>query len=278
MKEIFLSVFKSSEERLKNPFIGTFILSFLILNWKPLAILFFSTLVIEQKINYIMKNYNSIWNIFIYPCIISIFYIGILPYLMLLFDKGTFWALKNRNKNLYNIKKIDIEGKTEIAQAEIELENLKSNYKEKADLNRKILELNSEIEINNGKIENLVTENNHLRRNINDYETSLNEKDWKIQELRSIVTETDNKLSDYYSDFINTPESIIYEFVNSIHIINRYLDNNIELNTQRKSLIERFLSLGLIEYINDKNNGQRKFSISDKGLYFIKKAYQEEIV
>ncbi|GJN62357.1 hypothetical protein ELAK_25070 [Elizabethkingia anophelis] len=197
---------------------------------------------------------------------------------MLLFDKGTFWALKNRNKNLYNIKKIDIEGKTEIAQAEIELENLKSNYKEKADLNRKILELNSEIEINNGKIENLVTENNHLRRNINDYETSLNEKDWKIQELRSIVTETDNKLSDYYSDFINTPESIIYEFVNSIHIINRYLDNNIELNTQRKSLIERFLSLGLIEYINDKNNGQRKFSISDKGLYFIKKAYQEEIV
>lgn len=42
MKDIFLSVFKTSEERLKNPFIGTFILSFIAFNWKAIFVLFVS--------------------------------------------------------------------------------------------------------------------------------------------------------------------------------------------------------------------------------------------
>lgn len=101
MKDIFNSIFKSSEERLKNPFIGTFIISFIPINWKPIIILLFSDKKIEDRINYILENFNNPGQTLVIPLLVATFYIGILPYIMMIFDKITFYALSQRNKSLY---------------------------------------------------------------------------------------------------------------------------------------------------------------------------------
>lgn len=184
MKEILQSIFKTSEERLKNPFIGTFIIAFIALNWKPIAVFLLSSSPIEKRIDFIASNFSDLWNILWAPLIISIFYIGILPYLMLIFDKFTFLAFKNRNKNLYEVKKIDLDGKKDVAISEIELENLKSDYKEKSDLNNQIKNLNRELEIRNANIENTNIENSNLRKEINEMQKIINESESRIQDLR----------------------------------------------------------------------------------------------
>ena len=276
MKDIFNSIFKSSEERLKNPFIGTFILSFIAINWKPIMVVLFSDQKIEDRINYVIENFNHLPQILFIPLAIAIFYIGILPYIMMIFDKITFYALSQRNESLYKNKLLDITGKKSVATSEIELENLKSDFKEKSDLNKKIKKLEEEKSLQESRIDNFNNENTNLKNQILTLEKSLNEKDRKVQELRYKSEENDNQFKNYYNEYKNTPENIVYEFVNSLHMINKYLTNSDSLNRESKNIIERFLSLGLIE--SQVNENRRKFIISDKGLYFIKRAYSDNVI
>ncbi len=55
MKEFLQSIFKTTEERVKNPFIGAFMASWVVFNWKPLAFFIFAGKKIEEKINYIIQ-------------------------------------------------------------------------------------------------------------------------------------------------------------------------------------------------------------------------------
>ncbi|WP_392346253.1 hypothetical protein [uncultured Polaribacter sp.] len=50
MKELIKSFFESSNERIKNPLIGTFAISWILINWKPVIILLFSKQTIQNKI------------------------------------------------------------------------------------------------------------------------------------------------------------------------------------------------------------------------------------
>ncbi|AZJ35230.1 hypothetical protein [Tenacibaculum singaporense] len=276
MKDIFNSIFKSSEERLKNPFIGTFIISFIAINWKPIMVLIISDKKIEDRIDYIAKNFNHLSQVLYIPLAIAIFYIGILPYIMMIFDKLTFYALSQRNENLYKNKLLDITGKKSVATSEIELENLKSDFKEKSDLNKKIKKLEEEKSLQESRIENFNDENTKLKNQLLSLEKSLNEKDRKIQELRYESKENNNQFKNYYTEYNSTPQNIVYEFVNSLHMINKYLTDSNSLNRESKNIIEQFLSLGLIESQID--NNKRKFIISDKGLYFIKRAYSDNVI
>lgn len=67
MKEIFTSFFESSNERIKNPLIGTFIISWTIINWKPIVILCFSNNEIVEKINLIESEYSSVFKYLFIP-------------------------------------------------------------------------------------------------------------------------------------------------------------------------------------------------------------------
>jgi hypothetical protein len=52
MKEFLQSIFKSTQERIKNPFVGAFMTSWVLFNWKPILFLVFSVTSIEYKILY----------------------------------------------------------------------------------------------------------------------------------------------------------------------------------------------------------------------------------
>ena len=96
MKEIFDSFIENSKERIKNPFIGAFIISWIAFNWKPILIILFSSKTIEERIEYVETNHIDIfYNLWI-PLIFAVIYVSFLPYLMLLFDKISSKGLEGR--------------------------------------------------------------------------------------------------------------------------------------------------------------------------------------
>lgn len=86
MKEFIQNIFDSSNERIKNPFVGSYIIAFFLFNWRPFFLLMFSDEKIEDKIIVINYEYCSKASFF-WPLLIALFYILILPHINLLFDE-----------------------------------------------------------------------------------------------------------------------------------------------------------------------------------------------
>ena len=57
MKEFINSIFESSKERLKNPFVSAFLLAWIGFNWRPISYLFYSVDKISQRIEYIDEHF-----------------------------------------------------------------------------------------------------------------------------------------------------------------------------------------------------------------------------
>ena len=277
MKDIFLSIFKSSEERLKNPFIGTFVLSFIALNWKAISVFILSDQKIEERINYVTNNYSNLLNLLLFPTLFSVFYLVAIPYLMWFFEVLTYKSFKERSQNLYKNKLIDIDGKKLVAQSEIELENLKADYKEKADLNRQIdffKEKLTEKDIDLKKLEEAINELSNLN---NDLKKDINTKENTINHLYEKLEDTEIRTKNYYDEYANTPKNTIIDFINTLSRI-----NNVEKNKDNNIFIDRFIALGLLQISkNEKLVNNRKveyIEITDKGLFYIRKAFLDKII
>ncbi|MCH7523557.1 MAG: hypothetical protein IIC74_00760 [Bacteroidetes bacterium] len=105
-KEIILSLFEASRERLKNPAIGTFILSWMAINWRFLAILFFSDSSLIDRIRLIENDYLKLDLNLWYPLLVMVIYMLILPNLMAIFDSINQKSISFR-KGLSNKNKLD---------------------------------------------------------------------------------------------------------------------------------------------------------------------------
>ena len=57
LKETFKDVSGALTERIRNPFIWSFLIAWLFINWRPLAYLTFSNLPIEHTVFHIDKKY-----------------------------------------------------------------------------------------------------------------------------------------------------------------------------------------------------------------------------
>lgn len=145
-KDFFRSFSDSARDRLKNPVIGAFILSWTIINWKVIFILIFSVKSIEEKIDSIDANYSG-WNSnFWLPLVISVFYIVILPYIMALFDSLAVWAVNRRKEISHEHKIEDIHNKQELAAEEWQLEKIKGGSPDDIEyLKDRVLALEAEL-------------------------------------------------------------------------------------------------------------------------------------
>lgn len=154
MKELFNYLLKLLKERIDNPFIRSFLFSWIILNWKAIVILFFSSITIVERIQLIEKTYSEIAYRLWLPLLIAIFYVIILPYIMWVIEDISKLAYIERQSILYDKKTAVIKEKQKVAEEEVELENTKADYREKSELNLKIKSLENEIDISNkSKIE-----------------------------------------------------------------------------------------------------------------------------
>lgn len=219
MKEFLQSIFKTTEERMKNPFIGAFMTSWILFNWKPILFTFSSSKIMEEKIKYIEDNFTGVSHILYYPLIAAVFYVLILPYISLLFDILLKYSLLKRNEIVVSKQKQNIENQKQLAIEEIKLEEAKTDFRERnthnklvedlqkrnkdleseimneKELNREMVdelksELTSRERMTNDEVRNFERRYGESRKEINNLNKKLFEKDQELQSLKIILSDT----------------------------------------------------------------------------------------
>jgi hypothetical protein len=77
LKEVIVSLRKTSSERISNPFYGVFILTWIAFNWESVAILLFSDMAMDERVRFINSAYPIV---VIIPFLVSVVLTFIVPY------------------------------------------------------------------------------------------------------------------------------------------------------------------------------------------------------
>lgn len=142
--ELIKSFAETSRERIKTPITGSFMLTFILYNWRPLVLLMFSNSSIEERIATINAEYCTIWSILI-PLLIAALYVAGVPYLMMVLEKASGYALTNR-KRYKSIQKVeDLKLLEEVLKLELNNERIRSGKEDIKELNNKVEDLNSKL-------------------------------------------------------------------------------------------------------------------------------------
>jgi hypothetical protein len=249
MKELLQSIFKTTEERVKNPFIGAFMTSWILFNWKPLVFLVFAQKKIEDKILYIDNNFSNIRHLLLFPLSAAIFYVLVLPYLSLIFELLLKTSLLKRNEILVNRKKQNIDNEKQVAIEEIKLEEAKTEYRERnthnklveelqnrnktleqeveklKESNRSIIEdLKSELanrdRMTNDEFKNFERRYSESRKEIKDLNEKLFDRDQEIQELKMMLNSREFGIDESKEDGLR--RGSIIRFENGTRVIERF--------------------------------------------------------
>lgn len=250
VKELFQSIFDSSNERIKNPFIGSYITAFILYNWRAIFLLVFSNATIEDKIVVINHEYCNLGAI-LWPLAIAFFYILILPYLNLFFD--LLLSYSNSKKNIR--QKASIISKLEQKKAEAKYE--REIAEERAGTSE-ISELKNQIERLNTENEKLSQQN---KESFDRYTESIKIKENSEKELSKALSDAENKLKKIENEYKNstqnnTNKSLIQLIVSSLtekefSYFKKYAAYKENPGTKSFSLdstiMNRLIELGLIE-------------------------------
>ncbi len=236
-------ILKNIKERFSSPFYGTFIISWLICNWKIWYLTFFvdSDILFKDleaiKIDYIIDLYrvDSFWS-FLWPFLGKLFVCPLISAwsIVFLMPKLTFYFLKKHEENRKN--ELEIKFKTDKDILKIKNEKLK---KERETL---------------------------------DEEKVLEERRKEIEQVKSKQEVWDReyekfKKTRYVKDFEAIKECV-YEHDGAINIHNK--ENEAKINSDIKSYFD---INGLIELFW--KNGYESMKLTEKGKYFLSK-YTEE--
>jgi len=146
IKEFIISLFESSKERLKNPIIGAFLISWAAVNWRIVLTILLSNKSIEDRIEIINTQYSDFLYVVWLPLIFALFYLLVLPYVMSLFDWLSVWAITYRKKISHGHRMKDLENRLEIATEERQLELIKQGSPDVSKLKDEIEQLEKEKE------------------------------------------------------------------------------------------------------------------------------------
>lgn len=184
IKEFFLSFLEATKDRLKNPMIGAFVIAWIVMNWRILAILLFSEKTIEQKIEFVEANYLS-WDLSLkIPLMIAVFYVLILPYLMAAFDWLSQRGIALRKEISKQHKLTDIQNRQEIAAEEWQLEKIREGSPDIQAMKDQISKLELQLEEKDEVIANLSEGVDSTERVVEQSDTSKTEDEKKTSVRR----------------------------------------------------------------------------------------------
>ena len=229
MPEFIKALFANANERIKNPLIGTFLMSWIVFNWKGILFLLFSTHNIESKLTIVSDKYYSLEIFIIYPLLVALAYIFILPYINFLIDL----ILRDINSKLHDkIQKnriLVIQDNTAVAIENIKFEEAQADYRDRAKQNEIIKALE-------GKIQSLEGELNHEQEKATlEHEKTLEEKNTSLNKYSGL------------KDEIMKYETLI----SNLRDENKEIRNFIINNEQLLDLSDNSYVRSLITYINE---------------------------
>lgn len=219
IKEIFQSLFDSSNERIKNPFIGSYITAFIVYNWRAFFLLLFSKASIEDKI-VVINNEYCCKEAIIWPLLIAIFYILILPYLNLFFDSLLTYSNDKKNKRIKASVISKLEQKKAEAKYEREIADERAGTNEVENLKDQIDALEKENSLKSKEIVELIAKNNDEIENFKQKYNEIAEEKEKLQDdILNLRNET-SAISEIYDLLVDPRQSAIRDIKN-------YLRNNL---------------------------------------------------
>lgn len=242
-KETIKSVVATSTERLNNPLLGPFIISIIVYNWRPLAILFFSNKTIDCKINIIDEKYCGLAGLF-WPIIVAFIYYVAVPIIIVGCEQILLPMEKIRIWIKY--KRLGKEAEEEKAYQAVRSEN-------------------KEVEALNNEIKNLRGE---MALMIDTHNTTINRYAKQIEDLNRVNTKNEKGIlnltkntSTNYKKFAPLLESRSEDFIISL----RELSQNL---SEEKGIPPRiFMFLNENNFL-DKNSN--KIAFNDLGREFLK--------
>lgn len=204
-KELFSSTVSTAAQRVRNPALGAFAMSWCAFNWKSILYLLLSDTKVIDKIAYISDN--STWKTVIgYPCVSVIVICGILPWANNLISVWQAKPLDN-NDSIDNVRKAKL-----ILRA-TRLQRLQA----KQDVTYDKVKTGAEKDIQAMKEQ--ITESKDrmgiLTEELNEKDNLLHEYNLKIDQLSSSLETANNdlnRLSKSYSTLKNEYDSLKIEY------------------------------------------------------------------
>ena len=194
----------------------------------------------------------------VFPLLFSAFYILAFPYILWLFDQISAKAIIGSKSSALKLNLSDIRNKQKIADEESELENIKASFRDKADLNKKIENLNSQIVEKDEIIETLNSGLKDIK------EENLKVKDFLNENDENIINENEN--SNYLNLYKEFKDSDLFDFFKEIgsEISRRSgLPDKID-----DLVVEKFKHSGIIVEYKDGENQRIYYNLTKKGQSF----------
>lgn len=218
--ELLKDVLDSSKQRTKSPITGTYIISFIIWNWRALIFLLFEKTTITNKIIIINHEYSSFWTV-AGPLIITFIYVLLVPFLTMLLEKALIITKKANLKSIYLEKIYDTQEKTILAKEEIKLQDVISRKREVEELLEQIDNLRNKIK-DDEEINKAI---------INDYKSQIYELTNRLNSQNQSKTRSSiNSNIDFIKSFSQLSENEKTELLKIPITIDNPIPKNIHLS------------------------------------------------
>ncbi len=290
MKEFINNLFKASNERMKNPLIFSFILSWIVFNWKPIFTLFLSDSIIENKINYIALNFSDLSFNLWYPLLFAFGYVIILPYLSIGIELILNKAKITRKRNFIDDQVSDFIGKQAIAKEEKKYENIRAGNAQISELNDKIENLNKTKELQNVELTEKHKQIIKLKGALKEIETYKTDIEVERTSSQNEIIRLKRETSELKASIVALNEKIVVinktnakevndlvQFVNSKHydyfivaLENMDVNGTIRFPNSFSQKDISILTMNdlIITNLQIDKNRETKYTLSEKGIYF----------
>lgn len=205
--DLIKEIIDSSKDRIKNPISGAYILSFLLWNWRPIALLLFEKATITSKIIIINSEYCNIMAM-VGPFLLGVFFTVGIPHIMTLIDVLLVSANKKRLKTIYLAKTDELSEQIKLVVLELELQDKKNRSKTTEDFEQEISTLQNKFEV--------LSESN--KSVVEDYENRLKDLNLILQ-LSNTEREKEREITNFRILMLNSefhPQD--FDFINNIKI------------------------------------------------------------
>jgi len=291
MSEIINNVIDTAKERLKNPFLGAFILSWIAFNWKAISYFILSDENIADRMETIETDYASWYSGLWFPLSFAVFYLLILPLIMLLFDWASKWVINKRKDHQNDLVLDDYDRILKVATKEFKIAEAKAGKRPTELLNKEIETLTNQYESTLQLLEQANESNANLSQRIQKIDTEnktiKKERDEAITEMaifNNEITQHEgqialNNMKDelrWRKDFQKFAGDSELRF--GLFAMMESINLNIKLNDKVDlGLINKLAKLDLIKITVFGDSSIDHYEITEKGIYFIKRLTQIDI-
>lgn len=254
MKEFF-EFLQTVGERLRNRVFGPFFIAFLFWNWKPILMIIASKEPIEVTIYEIEAcNYFNVYNVIVYPLIISLVYSSIQPFLSYYLGRLIKWPIKKSIDANIEYTEIRKRGEVKLAHLEFQIQDAKAGTLRVEELNNKLTEYEKQIKT--------YTEDNQQIRS----EISILES--KNLDLSNKYRDTKATYSSYLLELIQSRyrDNEKWEVVKALELLGRGDVDLEEISSEVKSDLVNFK---IVDSLKETGKDKRAFFLTTFGQQFI---------